>query len=195
MPADQRKKTEMSSSIMMMLAFWAMCGGGTVTCDAPEPDVPKDNPKALVDEMKDKVKDKGGVKRPTRCNGGFPRDDNDPQTSTPVVQRRVAKKKCFKLNRFNVEQQMGGSKCRKESSFSSSSSCAVVEFVPESPVITTIPSSSSSSSSSDGRGYAGQTGLTSTSSESEEDGNTGGGNADLDEDQDVGSSSDDREEK
>jgi hypothetical protein len=48
-PADQKRKAEMFSSIMMMLAYWAMCGGGTVTCD-PEPDVPEDNPKALVDQ-------------------------------------------------------------------------------------------------------------------------------------------------
>ncbi len=50
----------MFSSIMMMLAYWAMCGGGTVTCD-PEPDVPEDNPKTLVDQTKEKVKDKGGI--------------------------------------------------------------------------------------------------------------------------------------
>ena len=170
MPADQRLKTEIFSSIMCMLAYWAMCGGGTVTCDPPEPDVPKDNPKTLVDEMKDKMKDKGGVKSLRRCNGGYPRDDDDPQTIVPVEQCRVfTKKSCVKLNRVNVEQKMGGSNC-----------------------------SSSSSSSSDGdvgSGYADQTGLTSTS-ESDEDDNTGGFDTDLDKDQDVtGSSSDDDHEE
>ena len=29
-PADQKRKAEMFSSIKMMLAYWAMCGGGTV---------------------------------------------------------------------------------------------------------------------------------------------------------------------
>ena len=68
--------------------------------------------------MKDKVKDKGGVKRSRSCNGGFPRDDDDHQTGTPVVHRRVTKKGCVKLN--HVNDTMTGSKCLKESSFSSS---------------------------------------------------------------------------
>ena len=88
-PADQKRKAEMFSSIMMMLAYWAMCGGGTVTCD-PEPDVPEDNPKALVDQTKDKVKDKGGMKS-SRCNGGFPRAYDDCQPSTSVVKRKVVR--------------------------------------------------------------------------------------------------------
>ena len=167
-PADQKRKAEMFSSIMMMLAYWAMCGGGTVTCD-PEPDVPEDNPKALVDQTKDKVKDKGGMKR-SRCNGGFPRDDDDCQPSTSVVKRKVVRKKSVvKLDR-NVKSKMGNS---KESPSSSSASCVEVEVVAESPVTMTIGSSSSSSSSSDddaGGGYAGgKTGLTSSSESSEED--------------------------
>jgi len=167
-PADQKRKAEMFSSIMMMLAYWAMCGGGTVTCD-PEPDVPEDNPKALVDQTKDKVKDKGGMKS-SRCNGGFPRDDDDCQPSTSVVKRKVVRKKSVvKLDR-NVKSKMGDS---KESPSSSSASCVEVEVVAESPVTMTIGSSSSSSSSSDddaGGGYAGgKTGLTSSSESSEED--------------------------
>jgi hypothetical protein len=167
-PADQKRKAEMFSSIMMMLAYWAMCGGGTVTCD-PEPDVPEDNPKALVDQTKDKVKDKGGMKS-SRCNGGFPRADDDCQPSTSVVKRKVVRKKSVvKLDR-NVKSKMGDS---KESPSSSSASCVEVEVVAESPVTMTIGSSSSSSSSSDddaGGGYAGgKTGLTSSSESSEED--------------------------
>ena len=167
-PADQKRKAEMFSSIMMMLAYWAMCGGGTVTCD-PEPDVPEDNPKALVDQTKNKVKDKGGMKS-SRCNGGFPRDDDDCQPSTSVVKRKVVRKKSVvKLDR-NVKSKMGDS---KESPSSSSASCVEVEVVAESPVTMTIGSSSSSSSSSDdnaGGGYAGgKTGLTSSSESSEED--------------------------
>jgi hypothetical protein len=167
-PADQKRKAEMFSSIMMMLAYWAMCGGGTVTCD-PEPDVPEDNPKALVDQTKDKVKDKGGMKS-SRCNGGFPRDDDDCQPSTSVVKRKVVRKKSVvKLDR-NVKSKMGDS---KESPSSSSASCVEVEVVAESPVTMTIGSSSSSSSSSDddaGGGYAGgKTGLTSSSESSEGD--------------------------
>jgi hypothetical protein len=167
-PADQKRKAEMFSSIMMMLAYWAMCGGGTVTCD-PEPDVPEDNPKALVDQTKDKVKDKGGIKS-SRCNGGFPRDDDDCQPSTSVVKRKVVRKKSVvKLDR-NVKSKMGDS---KESPSSSSASCVEVEVVAESPVTMTIGSSSSSSSSSDddaGGGYAGgKTGLTSSSESSEGD--------------------------
>jgi hypothetical protein len=166
--ADQKRKAEMFSSIMMMLAYWAMCGGGTVTCD-PEPDVPEDNPKALVDQTKDKVKDKGGMKS-SRCNGGFPRADDDCQPSTSVVKRKVVRKKSVvKLDR-NVKSKMGDS---KESPSSSSASCVEVEVVAESPVTMTIGSSSSSSSSSDddaGGGYAGgKTGLTSSSESSEED--------------------------
>jgi hypothetical protein len=167
-PADQKRKAEMFSSIMMMLAYWAMCGGGTVTCD-PEPDVPEDNPKALVDQTKDKVKDKGGMKS-SRCNGGFPRADDDCQPSTSVVKRKVVRKKSVvKLDR-NVKSKMGDS---KESPSSSSASCVEVEVVAESPVTMTIGSSSSSSSSSDddaGGGYAGgKTGLTPSSESSEED--------------------------
>jgi hypothetical protein len=167
-PADQKRKAEMFSSIMMMLAYWAMCGGGTVTCD-PEPDVPEDDPKALVDQTKNKVKDKGGIKS-SRCNGGFPRDDDDCQPSTSVVKRKVVRKKSVvKLDR-NVKSKMGNS---KESPSSSSASCVEVEVVAESPVTMTIGSSSSSSSSSDddaGGGYAGgKTGLTSSSESSEED--------------------------
>lgn len=167
-PADQKRKAEMFSSIMMMLAYWAMCGGGTVTCD-PEPDVPEDDPKALVDQTKNKVKDKGGMKS-SRCNGGFPRDDDDCQPSTSVVKRKVVRKKSVvKLDR-NVKSKMGDS---KESPSSSSASCVEVEVVAESPVTMTIGSSSSSSSSSDddaGGGYAGgKTGLTSSSESSEED--------------------------
>jgi hypothetical protein len=167
-PADQKRKAEMFSSIMMMLAYWAMCGGGTVTCD-PEPDVPEDNPKALVDQTKNKVKDKGGMKS-SRCNGGFPKDDDDCQPSTSVVKRKVVRKKSVvKLDR-NVKSKMGDS---KESPSSSSASCVEVEVVAESPVTMTIGSSSSSSSSSDddaGGGYAGgKTGLTSSSESSEED--------------------------
>jgi hypothetical protein len=167
-PADQKRKAEMFSSIMMMLAYWAMCGGGTVTCD-PEPDVPEDDPKALVDQTKNKVKDKGGIKS-SRCNGGFPRDDDDCQPSTSVVKRKVVRKKSVvKLDR-NVKSKMGDS---KESPSSSSASCVEVEVVAESPVTMTIGSSSSSSSSSDddaGGGYAGgKTGLTSSSESSEED--------------------------
>jgi hypothetical protein len=167
-PADQKRKAEMFSSIMMMLAYWAMCGGGTVTCD-PEPDVPEDNPKALVDQTKNKVKDKGGIKS-SRCNGGFPRDDDDCQPSTSVVKRKVVRKKSVvKLDR-NVKSKMGDS---KESPSSSSASCVEVEVVAESPVTMTIGSSSSSSSSSDddaGGGYAGgKTGLTSSSESSEGD--------------------------
>lgn len=167
-PADQKRKAEMFSSIMMMLAYWAMCGGGTVTCD-PEPDVPEDNPKALVDQTKNKVKDKGGMKS-SRCNGGFPRDDDDCQPSTSVVKRKVVRKKSVvKLDR-NVKSKMGDS---KESPSSSSASCVEVEVVAESPVTMTIGSSSSSSSSSDddaGGGYAGgKTGLTSSSESSEGD--------------------------
>ena len=169
-PADQKRKAEMFSSIMMMLAYWAMCGGGTVTCDPPsEPDVPEDNPKALVDQTKDKVKDKGGMKRP-RCNGGFPRDDDDCQPSTSVVKRKVVRKKSVvKLDR-NVKSKMGNS---KESPSSSSASCVEVEVVAESPVTMTIGSSLSSSSSSDddddGGDASGKTGLTSSSESSEED--------------------------
>jgi|694.fasta_scaffold60417_2 hypothetical protein len=167
-PADQKRKAEMFSSIMMMLAYWAMCGGGTVTCD-PEPDVPEDDPKALVDQTKNKVKDKGGIKS-SRCNGGFPRDDDDCQPSTSVVKRKVVRKKSVvKLDR-NVKSKMGDS---KESPSSSSASCVEVEVVAESPVTMTIGSSSSSSSSSDddaGGGYAGgKTGLTSSSESSEGD--------------------------
>ena len=167
-PADQKRKAEMFSSIMMMLAYWAMCGGGTVTCD-PEPDVPEDNPKALVDQTKNKVKNKGGMKS-SRCNGGFPRADDDCQPSTSVVKRKVVRKKSVvKLDR-NVKSKMGDS---KESPSSSSASCVEVEVVAESPVTMTIGSSSSSSSSSDddaGGGYAGgKTGLTSSSESSEED--------------------------
>jgi hypothetical protein len=167
-PADQKRKAEMFSSIMMMLAYWAMCGGGTVTCD-PEPDVPEDDPKALVDQTKNKVKDKGGIKS-SRCNGGFPRDDDDCQPSTSVVKRKVVRKKSVvKLDR-NVKSKMGDS---KESPYSSSASCVEVEVVAESPVTMTIGSSSSSSSSSDddaGGGYAGgKTGLTSSSESSEGD--------------------------
>jgi hypothetical protein len=167
-PADQKRKAEMFSSIMMMLAYWAMCGGGTVTCD-PEPDVPEDDPKALVDQTKNKVKDKGGMKS-SRCNGGFPRDDDDCQPSTSVVKRKVVRKKSVvKLDR-NVKSKMGDS---KESPSSSSASCVEVEVVAESPVTMTIGSSSSSSSSSDddaGGGYAGgKTGLTSSSESSEGD--------------------------
>jgi hypothetical protein len=101
-----------------------------------------------------------------RCGGvtgGSEDDDYEAQAGSPVVLRA-----------------MDGSKC---SSPSSSSSCALVEVVPEVPVPTTISSSSSSSSSSDDDaewGYAGgQTGLTSSSesSESEEDENTGAGGA------------------
>ena len=161
-PADQKRKAEMFSSIMMMLAYWAMCGGGTVTCD-PEPDVPEDNPKALVDQTKDKVKDKGGMKS-SRCNGGFPRADDDCQPSTSVVKRKVVRKKSVvKLDR-NVKSKMGDS---KESPSSSSASCVEVEVVAESPVTMIIASSSSSSSSSDDDaegGYAGgKTGLTKSS--------------------------------
>ena len=169
-PADQKRKAEMFSSIMMMLAYWAMCGGGTVTCDPPsEPDVPEDNPKALVDQTKDKVKDKGGMKRP-RCNGGFPRDDDDCQPSTSVVKRKVVRKKSVvKLDR-NVKSKMGNS---KESPSSSSVSYFEVEVVAESPVTMTIGSSLSSSSSSDddddGGDASGKTGLTSSSESSEED--------------------------
>ena len=168
MPVDQKRKVEMFSSIMMMLAYWAMCGGGTVTCDL-EPDVPEDNPKALVDQTWDKVKNKGGMKS-SRCNGGFPRDDDDCQPSTSVVKRKVVRKKSVvKLDR-NVKSKMGDS---KESPSSSSASCVEVEVVAESPVTMTIGSSSSSSSSSDddaGGGYAGgKTGLTSSSESSEED--------------------------
>ena len=169
-PADQKRKAEMFSSIMMMLAYWAMCGGGTVTCDPPsEPDVPEDNPKALVDQTKDKVKDKGGMKRP-RCNGGFPRDDDDCQPSTSVVKRKVVRKKSVvKLDR-NVKSKMGNS---KESPSSSSVPCVEVEVVAESPVTMTIGSSLSSSSSSDddddGGDASGKTGLTSSSKSSEED--------------------------
>ena len=160
----------MFSSIMMMLAYWAMCGGGTVTCDPPsEPDVPEDNPKALVDQTKDKVKAKGGMKRP-RCNGGFPRDDDDCQPSTSVVKRKVVRKKSVVKRDRNVKSKMGNS---KESPSSSSASCVEVEVVAESPVTMTIGSSLSSSSSSDDdddRGYAsGKIGLTSSSESSEED--------------------------
>jgi len=162
-PADQKRKAEMFSSIMMMLAYWAMCGGGTVTCDPPsdfEPDVPEDvpedNPKALVDQTQDKVKDKGGMKS-SRCNGGFPRADDDCQPSTSVVKRKVVRKKSVvKLDR-NVKSKMGDS---KESPSSSSASCVEVEVVAESPVTMTIASSLSSSSSSDGDecgGYVVQT--------------------------------------
>jgi hypothetical protein len=77
--ADQKRKVEMFSSIKIMLAYWAMCEGGTVTCDPPsdfEPDVPEDvpedNPKTLVDQTQDKVKDKGGMKRSRWGLGGFP---------------------------------------------------------------------------------------------------------------------------
>jgi hypothetical protein len=167
-PADQKRKAEMFSSIMMMLAYWAMCGGGTVTCD-PEPDVPEDNPKALVDQTKDKVKDKGGMKS-SRCNGGFPRDDDDCQPSTSVVKCKVVRKKSVVKLDHNVKSKMGDS---KESPSSSSASCVEVEVVAESPVTMTIGSSSSSSSSSDDDaegGYAGgKTGLTSSSESSEED--------------------------
>ena len=198
--ADQKRKAEMFSSIKMMLAYWAMCGGGTVTCDPPsdfEPDVPEDvpedNPKALVDQTKDKVKDKGGMKR-SRCNGGFPRDDDDCQPSPSGVKRKeVRKKSVVKLNR-NVKPKVDDS---KESPSSSSASCVEVEVVAESPVRMTIGSSSSSSDDDDEGGYAGgKTGLTSSSESSESDENTGGGDANLDEDEDVGSSSsDDREEE
>ena len=169
-PADQKRKAEMFSSIMMMLAYWAMCGGGTVTCDPPsEPDVLEDNPKALVNQTKDKAKDKGGMKRP-RCNGGFPRDDDDCQPSTSVVKRKVVRKKSVvKLDR-NVKSKMGNS---KEIPSSSSASCVEVEVVAESPVTMTIGSSLSSSSSSDddddGGDASGKTGLTSSSESSEED--------------------------
>jgi hypothetical protein len=164
-PADQKRKAEMFSSIMMMLAYWAMCGGGTVTCD-PEPDVPEDNPKALVDQTKDKVKDKGGMKR-SRCNGGFPRDDDDCQPSNSGVKRKeVRKKSVVKLNR-NVKPKVDDS---KESPSSSSSSCVEVEVVAESPVRMTIGSSSSSSDDGAEGGYAGgKTGLTSSSESSESD--------------------------
>ena len=108
LPADQEKKEDMFSSLMGLLGYWAMCAGGTVTCDPP-PDVLEDNSKELVDETKDEVQDKSGMKRP-RCNGGFPRGDDDSQPSIPVVKRRRAKKKsCVKLN-HNVNQKMGGSK-------------------------------------------------------------------------------------
>ncbi len=143
-PADQKRKAEMFSSIKMMLAYWAMCGGGTVTCDPPsdfEPDVPEDvpedNPKALVDQTQDKVKDKGGMKR-SRCNGGFPRDDDDCQPSNSGVKRKeVRKKSVVKLNR-NVKPKVDDS---KESPSSSSASCVEVEVVEESPVAVTISSS------------------------------------------------------
>jgi hypothetical protein len=161
--ADQKRKTERFSSIMMMLTYWAMCGGGTVTCDPPEsePDVPEDNPKTLVDQTKDKVKDKGGMKS-SRCNGGFPRDDDDCQPSTSVVKRKVVRKKSVVKLDHNVKSKMGDSKENP----SSSASCVEVEVVPESPVTMTIGSSSSSSSSSDDDsegGYdGGKTGLTSS---------------------------------
>ena len=52
-PADQKRKAEMFSSIMMMMAYWAMCGGGTVTCDPPrESDVPEDKPSTSVVKRK-----------------------------------------------------------------------------------------------------------------------------------------------
>jgi hypothetical protein len=126
--------------------------------------------------------------------GGSEDDDYEAQADSRV-----------KLN-HNVKPKMGDS---KEIPSSSSASCVEVEVVAESPVTMTIASSSSSSSSSDddaeGGYVGGKTGLTSSSesSESEEDentngggANTGGGDANLDEDQDVGtSSSDDREEE
>ena len=170
LPRDETKKTEMFSSLMNLLSYWAMCAGGTVTFDPPsDVDVPEDDSKELVDETKDEVQDKSGMKRP-RCNGGFPRDDDDSQPNSPVAKRKKTKKKsCVKLNR-KVNPKMGGSKCRKESSSSSSASCFEVEVVEDSPVATSIPSSSSSSSSDDDSGgkNTGQTGYTSTS-ESEED--------------------------
>ena len=95
--------------------------------------------------------------------GGSEDDDYETQAGSPVVRCRVA-------------STMDDSKCRSPSS---SSSCALVEVVPEVPVPTMISSSSSSSSSSDDDaewGYAGgQTDLTSSSksSESGEDENTG----------------------
>jgi len=144
-PADQKRKAEMFSSIKMMLAYWAMCGGGTVTCDPPsdfEPDVPEDvpedNPKALVDQTQDKVKDKGGMKR-SRCNGSFPRDDDDCQPSNSGVKRKeVRKKSVVKLGNRNVKPKVDDS---KESPSSSSASCVEVEVVEESPVAVTISSS------------------------------------------------------
>ena len=99
---------------MTCLAYWAMCVRGTVTCNPPEPDGVEGNSKALVNEVTDKGKDKGGVnmQRPKRCSGGYPRNDDDHQTGTPVV--RVVKKQCVKLNRVN------SSKCSSSSSSVSS---------------------------------------------------------------------------
>ena len=58
-----------------------------------ELNVVEDNSKTLVDEVKDKVKDKGGVNMKIhKCsNGYYPRGshDDDPQTGTPIVWCRV----------------------------------------------------------------------------------------------------------
>ena len=172
LPQDQGKKTEMFKSLSGLLCWWAMCAGGTVTCNTPsDVDEPKDDSKELVDETKDKGQGNSGMKRPRRCNGGFPRDDDDEdsQSNAPVVKRKKTQKKsCVKLNR----KKMGGSKRRKSSS-SSSASCFEVEVVVERPVTMTIASASSSSSSSDddaeGGNAGGKTNLTSSSESSESD--------------------------